>query len=43
MNIKIIDYRNAIQKQYSELGVKKRRIADFVLQNPQQVISLLGA
>jgi DNA-binding MurR/RpiR family transcriptional regulator len=40
MNIKLIDYRNAIQKQYSELGIKKRRIADFVLQNPQQVISL---
>lgn len=39
MSCKLIDYRSAIQSQYSKLGVKKRRIADFVLNQPQKVIS----
>ena len=40
MNSKLIDYRSAIQKQYTRLGTKKQKIADFILQHPQQVISL---
>lgn len=34
----MIDYRNAIQSKYAELGAKKRRIADYVLNRPQQVM-----
>jgi len=34
-----IDYRVAIQRNYKELGTKKRRIADYVLANPMQVVS----
>ena len=40
MSSKFIDYRSAIQSQYAQLGNKKQKIADFILQNPQQVISL---
>ena len=36
---KEIDYRVAIQRNYKELGAKKRRIADYVLENPMQVVS----
>ena len=40
MNSKLIDHCSAIPKQYTHLGNKKQKIADFILQNPQQVISL---
>ena len=36
---KEIDYRVAIQRNYKGLGAKKRRIADYVLTNPMQVVS----
>ncbi len=39
MESKNIDYRSAIQSQYSKLGTKKQRIADHVLSKPQQVIA----
>ena len=39
MSCSFIDYRSAIQSQYSKLGAKKRRIADFVLSQPQKVIA----
>ena len=40
MNSKLIDHCSAIPKQYTHLRNKKQKIADFILQNPQQVISL---
>lgn len=39
MKEKMIDYRNAIQRKYTELGAKKRRIADYVLDRPQEVMA----
>ena len=39
MSSKSIDYRSAIQSQYSKFRAKKRRIADFVLSQPLKVIS----
>jgi DNA-binding MurR/RpiR family transcriptional regulator len=40
MNSRSIDYRSAIQSQYSKLGAKKQRIADFVLAEPHKVIAM---
>jgi DNA-binding MurR/RpiR family transcriptional regulator len=40
MNSRSIDYRSAIQSQYSKLGAKKQRIADFVLTEPHKVIAM---
>lgn len=34
-----IDYRVAIRTHFNSLGGKKRRIAEFVLENPMQVVS----
>jgi len=35
----MIDYRIAIQENYAKLGAKKRRIADYVLSHPQEVMA----
>ncbi len=39
MNSMMIDYRQAIQRKYAEFGAKKRRIADYVLNEPQEVMA----
>ena len=40
MEIKNIDFRQKIQSNYHSFGTKKRRIADFILANPQKTVSL---
>ena len=39
MSASKLDFRSAIHSAYRNLGAKKRKIADFVLDNPAQVIS----